>query len=86
MFENGLARFATETYSKKHLSKKFVHLTNFSINKKSKNYVKNMGNEDKSETASKWSLHRLFQHYLENGIDPDDVQLLYLQVLDSKSN
>ena len=53
MFENGLARFATEIYSKKHLSKKFVHLTNFSINKKSKNYVKNIKDYQENKTKLK---------------------------------
>ena len=44
MYDEGLARFATEEYSNDPsiLKNKFVHLTNFSINKKNvKNYVKN---------------------------------------------
>ena len=43
LFEDGLVRFATEEYSKtkKDLSKKFVHLTNFSINKHSKRFIPN---------------------------------------------
>lgn len=44
MYDEGLARFATEDYSNDPniLKNKFVHLTNFSINKRNiKNYVKN---------------------------------------------
>lgn len=46
LYEEGLARFATEAYSNdpKILRNKFVHLTNFSINKRNiKAYVKNDG-------------------------------------------
>lgn len=46
LYEEGLARFATEDYSNdpKILRNKFVHLTNFSVNKRNvKNYVKNEG-------------------------------------------
>jgi hypothetical protein len=42
VFKEGLARFATETYS--HVIDKnnnFVHLTNYSINKKNDNFVYN---------------------------------------------
>ena len=44
LFEEGLVRMATQQYStsKSTLSKRFVHLTNFSVNKKAQNYVPNM--------------------------------------------
>ena len=43
IYNDGLVRFATEKYSNdpKLLSKKYVHLTNFSVNKKNVNFVKN---------------------------------------------
>lgn len=43
MYEEGLVRFATEKYSTKKsaLKKRFVHLTNYSVNKKANNYQKN---------------------------------------------
>ena len=43
MYNDGLVRFATEKYSNdpRKLQKKYVHLTNFSINKKNLNFVKN---------------------------------------------
>ena len=43
MYNDGLVRFATEKYSNdpKNLNKKFMHLTNFSINKRNTKFVKN---------------------------------------------
>ena len=65
IYEDGLARFATSKYdttsqaaqnggtSKK--AQKFMHLTNFSINKKNVNFVKtDEGDED--GVGSKWTL------------------------------
>jgi len=75
MYQEGLARFATEKYSNdpRILKNKFVHLTNFSINKKNlKNYVKNDGKAQESnndeedpeqESSSKWSL-RFLKKYI----------------------
>lgn len=41
MFKEGLVRFATEKYSTnpKNLKKRFIHLTNYSVNKKADGYV-----------------------------------------------
>ncbi|PCI27234.1 hypothetical protein COB52_05110 [Candidatus Kaiserbacteria bacterium] len=42
VFKEGLTRFASEPYSNSHSkSNKFVHLTNYSINKKNDNFVQN---------------------------------------------
>lgn len=51
MFEHGLVRLATQPYTtaKGSLKKRFIHLTNFSINKKADNYKKNGG--DSASTA-----------------------------------
>ena len=54
VYNEGLARFATEEYSNdpQILRNKFVHLTNFSINKRNvKNYVKNDGKQKTSEST-----------------------------------
>jgi len=42
LFKEGLVRFATQKYSTsaQNLDKSFVHLTNYSVNKKAKEYVK----------------------------------------------
>ena len=52
---------ATQQYStgKSTLAKRFVHLTNFSVNKKASNYVPNKNPENAAEDAmnsSKWCL------------------------------
>jgi tubulin polyglutamylase TTLL4 len=41
----GLVRFATEKYSTKNLKKRFIHLTNYSVNKKADHYVPNTNQE-----------------------------------------
>ena len=42
IYKEGLARFASETYSAKvNKNNKFMHLTNYSINKKNDNFVYN---------------------------------------------
>jgi tubulin polyglutamylase TTLL4 len=43
LFKEGLVRFATEKYTTNILSlkKRFIHLTNYSVNKKAEGYVKN---------------------------------------------
>lgn len=67
IFENGLVRLATQPYStaKGSLKKRYIHLTNFSINKKAENYKKNVTTgetestattPEESEMSSKWSL------------------------------
>ena len=42
MFKEGLVRFATQKYSNnpKTLEKRFIHLTNYSVNKRADDYVK----------------------------------------------
>ena len=73
-YQEGLARFATEEYSNdpKVLKNKFVHLTNFSINKRNTKFVRNDnrtgsgtrkpqeqdddGEDPEQESSSKWSL------------------------------
>jgi len=69
IYDDGLVRFATEKYNNdpNQLSKKFIHLTNFSINKKNVNkFVKNADkkgaaedSDDKDDGAnsSKWDFN-----------------------------
>lgn len=40
VYKEGLARFASESYSEKvNKNNKFIHLTNYSINKKNDNFI-----------------------------------------------
>lgn len=55
-----------------------MHLTNYSINKKNEDYIKNTGanggqdgNEDdeSEESASKWNLAQLARHFEKIGVN-----------------
>ena len=71
MYEEGLVRFATSDYTltAKSIRNRFAHLTNYSVNKKSENFVRN---EDASHAGegSKWALTAYWK-YMEDkfGID-----------------
>jgi len=63
LYGNGLARFCTSEYdtSKRNLKKRYVHLTNFSVNKQSPDFIKNecaenVGSGIDGGESSKWSL------------------------------
>lgn len=61
VYNEGLVRFATEKYTLNpdDLKKRFIHLTNFSVNKKSENFKINKGNGEDEENSSKWSFKAL---------------------------
>ena len=73
MYNEGLARFATEPYSlsRKSLSKKYIHLTNFSVNKNSPSFVKNQNTDSDGnlniylfkDFGSKWSHSAIKRKY-----------------------
>jgi len=74
IYEEGLTRFATCKYtaaqnSQQGFSKasKFMHLTNFSVNKKNLNFVQNDDSDDRH--SSKWSITNLRKAMREQGID-----------------
>ena len=75
VFNDGLVRFATEQYTlnPNDLKKRFIHLTNFSVNKKSENFVDNKGTGEGEESSSKWSFKTLRKAYEDNGINYDYV-------------
>ena len=59
VYEEGLTRFATEKYTNEDPKNVFVHLTNYSINKKNQErFVANNDSENDNE-GSKWSLTAL---------------------------
>lgn len=64
LYEEGLTRFATEKYSNniKEVTKRYIHLTNYSVNKHAKQFVKNT-NSDIDGEGSKWSLSALKTMY-----------------------
>nr|XP_026695171.1 tubulin polyglutamylase TTLL4-like isoform X1 [Ciona intestinalis] len=73
LFEDGLVRFATCKYSSsmKHLSNRYMHLTNYSINKKSGEFQQN---DDATVCQGhKWSLKALWGHLQEQGVNTDKI-------------
>lgn len=71
---DGLVRFATQKYSNKKGSagNRFMHLTNYSINKKSDDFVAN--DDADATTGHKWGLTALWKHMREErGVDTEKV-------------
>ncbi|XP_038076530.1 tubulin polyglutamylase TTLL4-like isoform X2 [Patiria miniata] len=73
VFQDGLARFATMKYSAsmKNLSNKFMHLTNYSINKKNADFTPN--NDYTACEGHKWGLKALWGYLKPMGIDTVSV-------------
>ena len=71
VYEEGLVRFATGQYSNEleyNRGNRFVHLTNYSVNKNSENFLPNIDPE-KDGIGSKWSLSALKRFFEKNGIE-----------------
>ncbi|KAL5110081.1 Tubulin polyglutamylase TTLL4 [Taenia crassiceps] len=67
--KNGLVRFASQKYSntQEQVSNRFVHLTNYSVNKRNIHYYHCGGSTD--QPSHKWSLEELWQYLEERGSD-----------------
>lgn len=67
IYEEGLVRFATEKYtedmSNEFLNNKFIHLTNYSINKDSDNFVE-CEEVKPNGWGSKWCLKSLWRKFI----------------------
>eukprot|EP00826_Nyctotherus_ovalis_P001209 TRINITY_DN10164_c0_g2_i1.p1 TRINITY_DN10164_c0_g2~~TRINITY_DN10164_c0_g2_i1.p1 ORF type:complete len:459 (-),score=120.87 TRINITY_DN10164_c0_g2_i1:15-1391(-) len=71
VFKEGLARFSTENYSKPtklNIQNQYIHLTNYAINKKSKNFVFN-SNAENPEVGHKRSLSFIWNYIDTHGGD-----------------
>lgn len=69
LYKEGLCWFATEPYqapTKKNMNNMFIHLTNYSINKMSKNFTQP---EDEKGSAHKKSLTQIYSELAEQGHD-----------------
>lgn len=69
IFSDGLVRFASCKYSSsmKTLGNKFMHLTNYSVNKKNAEYQSN--SDDKACQGHKWALKALWQYLGSRGVN-----------------
>ena len=80
VFQEGLARFASETYTQKiNKQNKYMHLTNYSINKKNEKFIANETAEQ-DDYGYKWSLGAFCKHLEQVGID---MNLLWSRIYDA---
>ncbi|XP_006901382.1 PREDICTED: tubulin polyglutamylase TTLL4-like, partial [Elephantulus edwardii] len=73
LFSDGLVRFASCKYSPsmKSLGNKFMHLTNYSVNKKNVEYQANA--DEMACQGHKWALKALWNYLSEKGINSDTI-------------
>ncbi len=69
LFEDGLTRFCSEDYNldESKLNDKYIHLTNYSINKNNENFEKN--DDTEKEEGNKWSILTFKKYLKEKKID-----------------
>ncbi|NXN15143.1 TTLL4 polyglutamylase, partial [Indicator maculatus] len=73
LFKDGLVRFASCKYSSsmKSLSNKFVHLTNYSVNKKNTEYKSNL--DETACQGHKWALKALWSYLTQKGVNSEVI-------------
>ncbi|NXM62220.1 TTLL5 polyglutamylase, partial [Illadopsis cleaveri] len=70
LYEEGLARFATVRYDHtcKNIKNQFMHLTNYSVNKKSGDYVSS-DDPEIEDYGNKWSMSAMLRYLKQEGRD-----------------
>ncbi|KAJ8350731.1 hypothetical protein SKAU_G00258610 [Synaphobranchus kaupii] len=73
IFTDGLVRFASCKYSSsmKNLSNKFMHLTNYSVNKENSEYQSN--SDEQTCQGHKWALKALWQYLVRKGVNTTQI-------------
>ncbi|XP_030065121.1 tubulin monoglutamylase TTLL4 [Microcaecilia unicolor] len=73
VFTDGLVRFASCKYSSstKTLNNKFMHLTNYSVNKKNTEYESNT--DETACQGHKWALKALWSYLNQKGVNSDKI-------------
>ncbi|XP_012384914.1 tubulin monoglutamylase TTLL4 isoform X2 [Dasypus novemcinctus] len=73
LFSDGLVRFASCKYSPstKSLGNKFMHLTNYSVNKKNADYQANA--DETACQGHKWALKALWKYLSQKGVNSDAI-------------
>ena len=73
LFDNGLARFCSEKYdlNPEKMNDRYIHLTNYSINKTSLNFEQN--DSVNEEFGEKWTLFTLKNYFEKNNLNFDKV-------------
>ncbi|KAG8448959.1 hypothetical protein GDO86_015867 [Hymenochirus boettgeri] len=70
LYEEGLTRFATAKYDRtaKNIKNQFMHLTNYSVNKKSEDYV-SCEDPEVEDYGNKWSMSAMLRYLKQHGKD-----------------
>ncbi|XP_068254897.1 tubulin polyglutamylase TTLL5 isoform X2 [Nyctibius grandis] len=70
LYEEGLVRFATVRYDQtsKNIKNQFMHLTNYSVNKKSGDYV-SCDDPEVEDYGNKWSMSAMLRYLKQEGRD-----------------
>uniref|UniRef100_A0A8C3UC53 Tubulin--tyrosine ligase-like protein 5 n=1 Tax=Catharus ustulatus TaxID=91951 RepID=A0A8C3UC53_CATUS len=70
LYEEGLARFATVRYDQasRNIKNQFMHLTNYSVNKKSGDYV-SCDDPEVEDYGNKWSMSAMLRYLKQEGRD-----------------
>ncbi|NXU18053.1 TTLL4 polyglutamylase, partial [Pardalotus punctatus] len=73
LFKDGLVRFASCKYSSSmnSLSNKFMHLTNYSVNKKNTEYKSN--SDETACQGHKWALKALWNYLTQKGVNSEAI-------------
>ncbi|NXQ60104.1 TTLL4 polyglutamylase, partial [Anthoscopus minutus] len=73
LFKDGLVRFASCKYSSsmESLSNKFMHLTNYSVNKKNSEYKSN--SDETACQGHKWALKALWSYLTQKGVNSEAI-------------
>ncbi|XP_056352006.1 tubulin monoglutamylase TTLL4 [Oenanthe melanoleuca] len=73
LFKDGLVRFASckYSYSMDSLSNKFMHLTNYSVNKKNTEYKSN--SDETACQGHKWALKALWSYLTQKGVNSEAI-------------
>ncbi|XP_015490254.1 tubulin polyglutamylase TTLL4 isoform X1 [Parus major] len=73
LFKDGLVRFASCKYSSsmESLSNKFMHLTNYSVNKKNTEYKPN--SDETACQGHKWALKALWSYLTQKGVNSEAI-------------
>lgn len=89
LYNDGLTRISTKQYTNKK-DNRFIHLTNFSVQKKGKDFIRPSKAEADGE-GHKWSLPALKNYFKQNGIDDrqmweDTKDLIIKTIISVESN
>ncbi|XP_040267763.1 tubulin polyglutamylase TTLL5 isoform X2 [Bufo bufo] len=70
LYEEGLTRFATVRYDRaaKNIKNQFMHLTNYSVNKRSSDYV-SCDDPEVEDYGNKWSMSAMLRYLKQEGKD-----------------